>query len=158
MKRRWLIYLDNCCYSRPYDAQMSTRIIGEIYAKLRIQTLIEIQDLELASSYISRYECGKDRDPYKAANILDFIDKNTKLFISDKYRDRINYEAGFLESFNIKHFDACHVVAASIAKVDYFITVDDRLLRRYSTENLELRFNFKMLKPDDFLLELQKWN
>ncbi len=94
----------------------------------------------------------------KAANILDFIDKNTKLFISDKYRDRINYEAGFLESFNIKHFDACHVVAASIAKVDYFITVDDRLLRRYSTENLELRFNFKMLKPDDFLLELQKWN
>ena len=71
---------------------------------------------------------------------------------------RINYEAGFLESFNIKHFDACHVVAASIAKVDYFITVDDRLLRRYSTENLELRFNFKMLKPDDFLLELQKWN
>lgn len=158
MEKKYLVYLDNCCYSRPYDVQSTTRIVRETRAKLMIQTLIEAQELGLVSSYISIYECGMDKDQYKAANIMDFIDRNTKFFIPETYRDRINSEAESLESLNIKHFDACHVVAASIVDVDYFITVDDRLMRRYRTENLESKFGFKMMKPDDFILELQKWN
>ena len=34
-----LIYLDNCCYNRPYDDQSYMRINLETQAKLHIQVL-----------------------------------------------------------------------------------------------------------------------
>lgn len=49
-KRKVRVYLDNCCYSRPYDVQSSRRIIKETEAKLKIQRLITDGRLELMSS------------------------------------------------------------------------------------------------------------
>ena len=46
------IYLDNCCFNRPFDDQSQIRIRLEAEAKLKIQ--IDIQDgkFELVWSYI----------------------------------------------------------------------------------------------------------
>ena len=46
------VYLDNCCYNRPYDDQSSLPISLEAQAKL----LIKEKCLELASSFILDYE------------------------------------------------------------------------------------------------------
>lgn len=35
------VYLDNCCYNRPYDDQTQIRISLETQAKLYIQDLIK---------------------------------------------------------------------------------------------------------------------
>ena len=45
------IYLDNCCYNRPYDDQSQIRISLEAQAKIYIQTMIEAGKFELVSSY-----------------------------------------------------------------------------------------------------------
>ena len=45
------IYLDNCCYNRPYDDQSQLRISLETQAKLQIQNMIKNKELQLASSY-----------------------------------------------------------------------------------------------------------
>ena len=50
------IYLDNCCYNRPYDDQTQLRISLETQAKLYTQNLIRTGMLELVSSYVLRYE------------------------------------------------------------------------------------------------------
>lgn len=42
------IYLDNCCYNRPYDEQGQLRIRLETEAKLRIQHLMRIGVVEYA--------------------------------------------------------------------------------------------------------------
>ncbi len=50
------IYLDNCCFNRPYDDQSQVRISLETQAKLYIQNLIKEDKLKLVSSYMLWYE------------------------------------------------------------------------------------------------------
>ena len=60
------IYLDNCCFNRPFDDQSSIRIKLETDAKLYIQEQIRHQKLELAWSY-------PYNDTYKYKNHLTSI-------------------------------------------------------------------------------------
>ena len=46
------VYLDNCCYNRPYDDQTPLKIQMETLSKLQIQQEIRQGKIELASSYI----------------------------------------------------------------------------------------------------------
>jgi len=50
------IYLDNCCFNRPYDDQTQIRIRIESEAKLFIQAKILAGEIELAWSYILDFE------------------------------------------------------------------------------------------------------
>ena len=49
------IYLDSCCYNRPYDDRNYLSISLETQAKLLIQLLIKEKRLDLASSFILDY-------------------------------------------------------------------------------------------------------
>jgi hypothetical protein len=49
------IYLDNCCFNRPFDDQNQIRINLEAQAKLYVQSLIKDDKIELAWSYILDY-------------------------------------------------------------------------------------------------------
>ena len=40
------VYLDNCCYSRPFDDQSQLRVRLEIEAKLEIQSQMRLGVLE----------------------------------------------------------------------------------------------------------------
>lgn len=44
------VYLDNCCYNRPFDDQGQVRIRLETEAKLRVQALMRTDEIE----YVSR--------------------------------------------------------------------------------------------------------
>ena len=50
------IYLDNCCFNRPFDDQKQIKIQVDTEAKLFIQTKILENELELVWSYILDYE------------------------------------------------------------------------------------------------------
>ena len=50
------IYLDNCCFNRPYDDQAQIRISLETHAKLYIQELVKNKKLDLVTSYVLWYE------------------------------------------------------------------------------------------------------
>ncbi len=50
------IYLDNCCYNRPYDSQSQLRVAMESQAKLKIQDMIIRGDVDLVSSFAVAYE------------------------------------------------------------------------------------------------------
>ena len=52
------VYLDNCCYYRPFDDQKQIAVYLETQAKLHIQNLIKEKKLELVYSYISKFENG----------------------------------------------------------------------------------------------------
>lgn len=56
------IYLDNCCYNRPFDDQTQMKIHLETQAKLYIQAKIKEGAYDLVWSYILDYENGKN--PY----------------------------------------------------------------------------------------------
>jgi len=49
------IYLDNCCFNRPFDDQSFIRIKLETDAKLHIQGKVRTHELELTWSYILEF-------------------------------------------------------------------------------------------------------
>lgn len=50
------IYLDNCCFNRPFDDQSMLTIRLETEAKLHIQNAIRVGQYALGWSYILDYE------------------------------------------------------------------------------------------------------
>ena len=138
------IYLDNCCYNRPYDDQSQIRIRIETQAKLYIQQLIREQKLELATSYVLLAENYANPFPLKQSSIKSFIDTNSTFFISRQLQEAVQEKATLFMKTGIKYADACHVACAILANCDYFITTDRRLLR-FQTDDL------KLITPVDFV-------
>ena len=53
------IYLDNCCYNRPFDQQDNLRVHLESLAKLELQSRIRNGEIQMVWSYILDYEVSK---------------------------------------------------------------------------------------------------
>ncbi len=142
------IYLDNCCYNRPYDDQTSISISLETQAKLVIQEMIRYGKHELVSSYMLEYEV--DNSPYisQAEMIRSFIIKNATFYIGQKSMDKVESKAIEIMNTGVKYKDACHVASAILSKCDYFISVDKRLLNYKSTE-------IKLTNPVEFIRETE---
>lgn len=138
------IYLDNCCFNRPFDSQDELKVYLETQAKLFIQTLIKSSKVELASSYVLLFE--NSRNPYESRklSIRSFLVYNTSCFVSEEQNDEVIRIAAPIIETGIKKNDAFHVASAIISKCDYFITTDKRLLK-YTDERI------KLMNPIDFL-------
>lgn len=141
------VYLDNCCYNRPYDGQSQLRISLETQAKLYIQGLIRNRQLEMASSYVLSYENSQNPYEMRKSTILEFM-KNSKIYIDIDKAEVIKVKAEQIMMTGIKTKDAYHVACAIEANSDYFLSTDDRLLK-YHTEEIEL------MNPIDFIKRLE---
>jgi predicted nucleic acid-binding protein len=139
------LYLDNCCFNRPFDDQSQTRVRLEAEAKLAIQQRLRDGTWELAWSYILDYE--------NAAN--PFADRQQAI---RQWRNRARVDvaesAGLLaraqelERGGFRAKDALHVACAIAAECDYLLTTDDQLLRR-AADVAEVR----IVNPAVFVLE-----
>ena len=67
------LYLDNCCYNRPYDSQRQLLVEMETKAKLHIQDLIKQRKVELTTSFILWYELSQNPYEIRKRGITDFI-------------------------------------------------------------------------------------
>lgn len=121
------IYLDNCCFNRPFDDQTQIRIKLETEAKLYIQTRIKQQHIELAWSYLldhknqaNPYEDRQETiTPWKHQAVVDVSET-----------PEIIEKANTLRQRTLKSKDALHVACAIWAQCDYFLTTDDLLLKK----------------------------
>jgi len=143
-----LIYLDNCCFNRPFDDQLQIKIRLETEAKLVIQDRIKIGDFSLAWSYILDYENSENPFPERKETIhcwREFASTDTD------ESDLILEIAEILHKMGIKAKDALHVACAVIQKCDYFITTDRFLIKKL------VKFEkIKVVNPLDFVLMFDK--
>ena len=132
------IYLDNCCYNRPFDEQNQMRIFLEAQAKMYIQDLVILKKLDLVYSYMSVYE--NNDNPYENRRniILDFFN-NASLFVDFDIWEIIEKRAEIIMNLGIKNKDAIHISCALEAKCDYFITTDDNVLKNYKENDIIVR-------------------
>ena len=138
------IYIDNCCYNRPFDNSNDNNVQIETAAKLFIQSLIKYGDIFLVSSFVLYSEIIDNPSEYKKNSILRFVDDYAKEYISSTIiPEALNVASDIMKS-GIKAFDAVHVACAILAECYYFITTDKRLLR-YKTDQIEL------LNPIEFI-------
>lgn len=140
------IYLDNCCYNRPFDDQSQMKIHLETQAKLYIQAKIREGAYELVWSYILDYENGKN--PYEEKRLAISPWKMiASFFISEETEDILLF-AESLASKGIKAFDALHISCAVAAHCEYYLTTDKKLLKTPVPE-------IKIVSPVTFVNEME---
>lgn len=142
------IYLDMCCFNRPYDPQDQLKISMETQSKLKIQRLIEEGKLELIGSYTLDYECSNVPVPMRKRSIKEFLYKNMSGYVGIERDKEISIIAKRIMDTNIKQQDAYHVASAIYAGCSFFITTDIRLLK-YKTAEIRL------VNPIDFITEME---
>lgn len=131
------VYLDNCCYNRPYDDQTQLRISLESQAKLHVQKMIRNDRLELVASYMLTFENEQNRYEAKRKAIQQFLEAYTSVYVGSEYHDQVETIAQQIQSTGVKTADAIHTACAIIAQCDYLLTTDDRLLK-YKTDRIQI--------------------
>ena len=131
------IYLDNCCYNRPFDNLTIEKNWIESNAKMFIQSLIKFKSVSLYYSFMLQIEI--DDSPYeeRKAHILDFVETNAIAFVGKSRFIEIEILANKIINTGIKKKDATHLACSIIANCDYFITTDKRLLN-YKTDKIKI--------------------
>ena len=142
------IYLDNCCYGRPYDDQTQLRINLESQAKLAIQHSITLGKFDLVSSLFIVYENGKKKNRMVKEQVSAFIMSNSKEYVGRDAIPAMMGDISAIESEGVKPLDASHVAAAIHSGCDYFITTDDRILR-YRSDKI------RIVDPVQFIKETE---
>lgn len=120
------IYLDNCCYNRPFDDQTQMKIHLETQAKLYIQAKIKEGAYDLVWSYILDYENGKN--PYDEKRLAIAPWKKLASSCVSEETENILLFAESLAKKGIKTFDALHIACAVDAHCEYYLTTDKKLL------------------------------
>jgi len=138
------IYLDNCCYNRPYDDQSYLTISIEAQAKLQIQSLVKARKLELASSFILDYENSCNPYSDRKSAITNFLDENVLDYVGSDKSELIKSNAQKIMDTGIKMKDACHIACAELMNCDYLLSTDKRMLK-YKSDSI------KLLNPIEFI-------
>ena len=139
------LYLDNCCFNRPFDDQTQTKIKVETLAKLAIQKQIIEGRYRLIWSYILQHENRENPFIIKRENTSKWQEVAHILVGGD---DMTSYLIGFYEAMGVKPKDAAHLACATYAKADYFITTDRGL-----TKKQNLIKKIRIVNPVDFIAE-----
>ena len=142
-----IVYLDNCCYNRPYDDQSQPAINLETIAKLEIQQQIREGKILLVTSYVLLAENRANPFEAKRNAIAGFINKYTYTYVSKAKEKEVNRIAEDIMKTGVKLMDASHVACAIIAGCDYFVSTDKRLLK-YRTEQVQI------VNPVEYILGL----
>ena len=142
--KRLKIYLDNCCYNRPFDEVRNTEIDMEIIAKLAIQLMVQQGKIELVWSYILTYENSLNPKIINKENIILWKDIAYKNILEN---EEILSKAEEYQIKGLKTLDSLHVACAVHAKCDAFITTDKGILKKKIDD-------IKILNPIDFMREV----
>jgi len=140
------IYLDNCCFNRPFDDQSNIRIRLEAEAKLRIQEEIRSGSFELAWSYVLDYENSRNPFRERKQQIALWSGYSANDVQEDEEVLRI---ARLLNEKGVKKLDSLHVACAIVAKADYFLTTDNGILKKAMLVD-----DIKITDPIGFIKEI----
>ena len=139
------IYLDNCCYNRPFDDQTQMKVRLETEAKLYIQLAVKENKYALVWSYMLDFE--NSSNPYEDRKNSAALWKD----IASEYcasSDEILSLGIEIMKHGVKEKDALHIACAIVSDCDYFITTDRKLLNKPVTK-------IKIFSPINFILETE---
>lgn len=121
------IYLDCCCLQRLYDDQAQPRIRFETEAVFAILAAVQNGDITLLSSEAIEYELSRIPDDARYHEAMSLLLLATERLI---LTDEVEIMAESFEIAGIAAMDSVHLAIASCAGADYFVTCDDKLLRK----------------------------
>jgi len=139
------LYLDNCCFNRPFDDQSTLTIRLETEAKLHIQAAIQAGQYVLGWSYILDYENaanpldGRRSEIQKWETVADSFVVETPIILATMTE---------IVATGLKALDALHIACAQALECEYFLTVDKGILKKADAIG-----GIRIMNPIDFVVE-----
>ena len=121
------LYLDACCLNRPFDDQLQERVHLESEAILLIIKRLQTKQWLWLSSSVLRAEIKQTSDEEhrnRVLSLLAYSDETLRLNQDSRGRAKMLKTLGFGTA------DALHLACAEEAKVDVFLSTDDKLVKR----------------------------
>ena len=145
------IYLDVCCLNRPFDDQTQNRIRLEAEAILLILARTQVGDWAWISSEVVIDEIKQTPDPKRRERVSQLL---THANHSHILTDDDIVRANVLTNLGFDSMDALHLACAESSQSTFFLTTDDKLLRR--AIRLQKQLNVAVDNPLNWLVTQQE--
>ena len=140
------VYLDNCCYNRPFDNQSQIKVLLETLAKLDIQQqmragILEYVWSEMLTGEVSDSPYIKQREkilPWRFGAVV-YVPITEEIIIRAE---------GYMQ-WGVKSSDAIHLSCAVESDCDWFFTVDKGILNKVSRIG-----GMRVANPMDYVKEM----
>ena len=143
------LYLDLCCFNRPFDDQSQTRVRVETDAKLELQAHVSTGKVELIWSYVLDYENAQNPFAERRESIarwrglaVDRVPESEATLVLARQ----------LAASGVKFYDALHAACAAAGQAALFVSTDDALLKR-----LKVSSSLKAVLPGEALAIVENW-
>ena len=148
------IYIDPCCYSRPFDDinhMIQPRVRAEVDAVVNAVDICNAEGFDVVGSKMVAFEINK-------ITKIEKLKKVTRFYRKTKTRNAavtpaVKTRAAELAAQGIKKLDAFHVALAESIEADYLLTTDDRL----EAAAKRLGVKTKVINPISFVKEYALW-
>jgi predicted nucleic acid-binding protein len=145
-----IVYLDICCFKRPFDDATLDRVRREAEAVAAVLDAAKAGKVRLVRSPAHDVENERNpREDRRLATLLWLEAAALRVSPSGEAADR----ARALMRLGFTPLDALHLAYAEQSKAGWFVTTDDRLLRRALNHRKDLRV--QVLGPDQLPLAAQ---
>ena len=123
------VYLDNCCYNRPFDDQTQLKVRLETEAKLFVQQLMRTGAVEYVWSDMLANEVDESKFWERKMRIVPWVVGAAVYVVTTP---EIEKQAETFMGMGVKPSDAIHFASAVSADCDWFFTVDRGILKKVS--------------------------
>jgi len=137
MNRNLKIYLDTCCYGRPYDDQTQAKVKMESAAITGVIMLCKVIGYGIIGSSAVVSEIGNIRDIAKRGNVENFYNDSIDDHID--LTDDMIARAQVLRSAGLGVFDSYHLVCAETVGANFLLTTDVDFIKAASRLNTAVR-------------------
>jgi len=142
-----IVYLDICCFKRPFDDATVERVRREAEAVAAVLDAAKSGQVRLVRSPAHDVENERNpREDRRLATRLWLDAAALRVSASQEAAER----AGALSAAGFTPLDALHLAFAEQSAARWFVTTDDRLLKRARTYRERLRV--EVLRPDQLPL------
>lgn len=142
------LYLDASARNRPFDDQSLPRNRVEAESVVLILDMVERGKAELISSSVLVYETLMNPFIHRREYVASYL-RMASVFVATNAV--LLERAREIERRGIAPLDALHLASADQAKAEWFITCDDRILRRGRRGRLPVAFHVST--PVEFVAE-----
>jgi len=141
-----LLYLDSCCYNRPFDDLSQIRVRLEAEAVEWILEQSGAGRFKIVTSDYLFLELMRNPSPDKRSNSLAMTEYAS---VHVPVSESVAIRAAQVESLGITSFDALHIAAAEAAGCEFLVTTDDGLLKK--SQRHPSKFMVTLLNPIDIV-------
>jgi predicted nucleic acid-binding protein len=142
-----VLYLDICCFKRPFDDAGMDRIRREAEAVAAVLEAADAGRVRIVRSPAHDWENDRNpREDRRLATQLWLEKAALRVPTSPEAADR----ALALASIGFAPLDALHIAYAEHSHAKWFLTTDDRLLKRAQAHRAQLHIDVR--KPDQLSL------